>query len=132
MGKGRLFNKDLKYDNINITCNTVDKDNLKSIYIIVSGYFDLDEEELIGLRRKIGKTIRQSIDPKVFYNQKIIEIEETRDNGDMTYGGFEYTIFLSKDNKIEWRELQTYTKEIMDLIHQQYFINPEFKVCKTK
>jgi hypothetical protein len=128
MSSGKILNHTLKYPKIKMTSNIVNTKNVKSFYIIVSGYFDLDYDGLIELRKSITRTIKNNLNTELFYKQRFIDTEEIRMAGDWNYGGYEYTIFLLKENIITIPDLEVESKRLMDLIYETHFNKPQFNI----
>ena len=128
MSSGKILNLGVKYEKVNITSNLINTKNIKSFYILVSGYFDLQYDDLITLRTTIAKTIKKNLNKELFYTERFIEIEEIRTSKEWNYAGYEYTIFLKKENKMSIKELEEETKKLTDIIYETHFIKPEFNI----
>jgi hypothetical protein len=123
MSSGKILNKTKKYDNINISSHLFNTKSIKSFYILVSGYYDLDYDELVKLKSRIGKTIKQNLNKEIFHIDRFIQLEEIREYKESTYCGYEYTIYLLKENIITINELEVEALKITDVIYQTYFKN---------
>ena len=128
MASGKILNNTLKYPNVKITSNLINTKNVKSFYILVSGYFDLNYDELITLRKSIAKTIKDNLNTDLFHKDRFIETDEIRMKGEWSYGGYEYTIFLLRENIITIPELEVETKRLTDLIYYTHFDKPQFNI----
>ena len=85
MSSGKILNLGVKYEKVNITSNLINTKNIKSFYILVSGYFDLQYDDLITLRTTIAKTIKKNLNKELFYTERFIEIEEIRTSKEWNY-----------------------------------------------
>jgi len=121
MSSGKILNKTKEYDNINITSHLFNTKSVKSFYILVSGRYHLEYDELIKLKTKIGKTIKQNLNKEIFHIDRFIQLEEIREYNESTYCGYEYTIFLLKENIITINELEVEALKITDAIYDTYF-----------
>lgn len=128
MTRGKKLNTDIKYEKVDMTSNIVDKSSLKSFYLLINGYFDLDSDELNKLKTKIARTIVKNINQTYFHTNRLIDIIEIKVRDKYNYGGFEYTIFLKKENIITINELEEETKRLMDIIYETHFDKPEFEI----
>ena len=128
MASGKILNHTLKYPKVKITSNLINTKNVKSFYILVSGYFDLEYSDLITLRKSIARTIKDNLNIELFHKNRFIETEEIRVNGEWSYGGYEYTIFLVKENIITIPELEVETKRLTDIIYNTHFDKPQFNI----
>jgi hypothetical protein len=130
MARGKILDMGIDYPNVNITSHIIDRSSLKSFYLNVGGYFNLDYDELIKLRNKIGKTIVKNINNEFFYKERFISIEEIRIFGEWNYANYEYTIFFLKEDTMGINELTVETKRLMDIIYNTHFDKTEFNVKK--
>jgi hypothetical protein len=126
MSSGKTLNKKKKYPNINISSHIFDANSIKSFYILVNGYFHLSYDELYRLKGKIGRTIKSNLNTEIFNVNKFIQLEEIREGGKYSYGGYEYTIFLLKEDIVPINELEVESLKITDLIYDTHFNNVEF------
>jgi hypothetical protein len=126
MSSGKTLNRKKKYPDVNISSHIFDAKSIKSFYVLVNGYFNLTYEELYRLKGKIGRTIKSNLNREVFDVNKFIQLEEIRENGKYNYGGYEYTIFLLKEDIIAINELEVETLKITDLIYDTHFSDVEF------
>ena len=117
-----------QYPKVNITSNVVDRNSIKSFYLLISGYFDLTYEELIEYRVKLSKTIKKNLNKELFHTDRVIGLEEIRTYNDFNYTCYEFTIFLLNENIITLNELKVETKKLTDIIYQTHFDKPEFKI----
>lgn len=128
MGSGKILNIKHKYNKVNITGHVLDKNFIKSFYLIINGYFDLDYDDLIKLRHKISKTIKKNLNKELFFIDKFIDIEEIRLYEKWNYVLYEFTIFLLIENSIEFNDLEIESKKLTDIIYDTYFDKPEFNI----
>lgn len=128
MSSGKVLNHTLKYPKIKMASHIVNAKNVKSFYIIVSGYFDLDYDDLVTLRKSITTTIKNNLNTELFHKKRFIDTDEIRMNGEWNYGGYEYTIFLLKENIITIPDLEVESKRLMDLIYETHFNKPQFNI----
>lgn len=128
MSSGKVLNLGVEYPKVNISSHLINTKNIKSFYILVSGYFDIGYDDLITLRTTIAKTIKKNLNKELFYTERFIEVEEIRTSKEWNYAGYEYTIFLKKENKMSIKELEEETKKLTDLIYETHFIKPEFNI----
>jgi hypothetical protein len=126
MSSGKNLNKKKKYPHVNISSHIFDANSVKSFYILVNGHFNLSYDELYRLKGKIGKTIKSNLNREVFDVDKFIQLEEIREGGKYNYGGYEYTIFLWKQDIITIDELKVESLRITDLIYDTHFNGAEF------
>lgn len=128
MASGKVLNPEHKYPNINMRSNIIDKNSIKSFYLLVSGYIDLNYDELIRLKKSILKTIIENLDRELFRVDYTIDVEEIRMGSMYSYVGCEYTIFLLKRNSMKIEELEKETKMLMDVIYDIHFNKPKFRI----
>lgn len=128
MGRGKKLNKNINYPKVDISGNILDKSSIKSFYLLISGYFDLDEDNINLLQKKISKTIKQNLNKDIFYIDRVIDIGDIRLFEKYNYGGFEYTIFLKRENLITFEELNYQVKNLTDIIYDKHFHKPEFEI----
>lgn len=128
MASGKILNHTHKYPKVKITSNLINTKNVKSFYILVSGYFDLNYNDLITLRKRIARTIKDNLNTELFHKDRFIETEEIRMNGEWSYGGYEYTIFLLREDIITIPELEVETKRLTDIIYNTHFDKPQFNI----
>lgn len=128
MASGKILNHTHKYPKVKITSNLINTKNVKSFYILVSGYFDLEYNDLITLRKRIARTIKDNLNTELFHKDRFIETEEIRMNGEWSYGGYEYTIFLLREDIITIPELEVETKRLTDIIYNTHFDKPQFNI----
>ena len=121
MGAGKILNRTKKYPNINISSNVFDTKSIKSFYILVNGRFNLTCDEIHKMKSKIGKTIKSNLNKELFHIDKFIQLVEIRDMRDYVYGGYEYTIFLLKENSLTIQELEEESIKITDVIYNTHF-----------
>ena len=121
MSSGKILNKTKEYDTINISSHLFNTKSVKSFYIVVSGYFNLDHDQLVKLKSKIGRTIKQNLNKDIFHIDRFIQLEEIRDYKNTTYCGYEYTIFLLKEDIITINELEVEALKITDAIYNTHF-----------
>ena len=128
MASGKILNHTHKYPKVKITSNLINTKNVKSFYILVSGYFDLNYNDLITLRKRIARTIKDNLNTELFHKDRFIDTDEIRMNKEWSYGGYEYTIFLLKENIITIPELEIETKRLTDIIYETHFNKPQFNI----
>ena len=121
MKEGKTLNKKKKYPNVNIEGFTINRDYIKSFFLMVNGTFDLSEDYLYELRKKIGKTIKRNLNKELFHIDRVIEIEEVRQSKKVKYAGYEYTIFLIKENSLTIEELELESLKLTDIIYDTHF-----------
>ena len=134
MGNGRRFNKSLEFDNITIEAYTMDKIDLKSVYFIVRGYFDMEMNQILYFKNNIGRTIKKIISEDVFQKDKMIINSELPVNivDGFNIATFEYTIFLKKKNIIDHKEMEPHVRGIMIGVYDEHFKDTDMIVSKTK
>ena len=123
MSSGKILNKAKKYPNINISSNVFDTKSVKSFYILVNGRFNLTCDEIHKMKTKIGRTIKSNLNKELFHIDKFIQLVEIRDMGNYVYGGYEYTIYLLKENSLTIPELEVEALKITDVIYETHFNN---------
>lgn len=128
MGKSKKLNFGVEYPKVSISCNVVDRNSIKSFYLLVSGYFNMSYDNLIEYKTTIGKTIKKNLNKELFHKDKVIQLEEIKTYKDFNYVCYEFTIFLLKKNLITINELEEETKKLMDIIYETHFDKPEFKI----
>ena len=128
MSSGKILNLGVEYPKVNISSHLINTKNIKSFYILVSGYFDIGYDDLLTLRTTIAKTIKKNLNKELFYTERFIEVEEIRISKEWNYAGYEYTIFLKRENKISIKELEVETKKLTDLIYETHFDKPDFNI----
>jgi hypothetical protein len=121
MKEGKTLNNKKKYPNVNIQGFTLNRDYIKSFFLMVNGTFDLSEGVLYDMRKKIGKTIKRNLNKELFHIDRVIEIEDVRQSKKLKYAGFEYTIFLLKENSLTIPELEQETLKLTDIIYETHF-----------
>lgn len=133
MGKGRTFNKKLTFDEVNITAQTVDKENFKSVYITVSGWFNLETSDVNKLGVRIKKSVSNNMDMSVFHDRMISVTDAplTLTDG-IGHTSFEYTLFIINPNKTTINDIEPYTGKIIRGVYNDIFTNPDFVVKKRK
>jgi hypothetical protein len=134
MGNGRRFNKSLEFDNITIEAYTMDKIDLKSVYFIVRGYFDMEMNQILYFKNNIGRTIKKIMSEDVFQKDKMIINSELPVNivDGFNIATFEYTIFLKKKNIIDHKEMEPHVRGIMIGVYDEHFKDTDMIVSKTK
>ena len=123
MGFGKTLNRTKNYPNINIESHLLDSRMIKSFYILVNGKFNITHDEIYKLKSKIGKTIKNNLNKELFHVDKFIQLVEIKDNHTYIYGGYEYTIFLIKENSLTLKELEQEVIKITDVIYNTHFNN---------
>jgi hypothetical protein len=123
MSSGKILNKTKKYPNINISSNVFDTKSVKSFYILVNGRFNLTSDEVNKMKTKIGRTIKSNLNKELFHIDKFIQLVDIRDMGNYVYGGYDYTIYLLKENSLTIPELEVEALKITDVIYETHFNN---------
>jgi hypothetical protein len=138
--KGATFNVKNNYDNLNVSCETIDKIEFKSIILSFEGWFIVDVEykphrKMEKLLQQIKNTIKLNSNKHYFNGMLIdvIEIPYTFEAQGTGYVTFEYTLFVNKGIKFNKQELTTLMNEMIDLIYNDYFKEPmDFDVYKNR
>ncbi len=131
---GKRFNIKLDYNEVEIEAHTLDWMDFKSVFIIVQGWFNLEQKDVYKLNKQIKRSLSKHMDGNIFDMEKIIDVVDaprTLTNG-FGHSLFEYTIFLKRPNLIDSKEMNPYTKRIVEGIYNENFINPDFIVRKKK
>jgi hypothetical protein len=121
MKEGKTLNNKKKYPNVNIESLILNRRYIKTFFLTINGTFDLSEDVLYKLKKKIGKTIKRNLNKELFHIDRVIEIEEVRQSKKVKYAGFEYTIFLIKENSVTIPELEQETLKLTDIIYDIHF-----------
>jgi len=121
MKRGKTLNNKKKYPNVNIEGYIINRDYIKSFFLMVNGTFDLTEDVLYELKKKIGKTIKRNLNKELFHIDRVIEIEEVRQSKKLKYAAYEYTIFLLKENSLTIPELELEVLKLTDIIYDTHF-----------
>jgi hypothetical protein len=138
--KGATFNVKNNYDNLNVSCETVDKIELKSIILSFNSWFIAETDykptrKMEKLLQQIKNTIKLNMN-KHFFNGMIIDVAEipyTFDEMKSGYVSFEYTLFTNKNIRYNREEITMVMNELIDLIYNDYFKEPiDFTMCKSR
>lgn len=121
MKRGKTLNNKKKYPNVNIEGYTINRDYIKSFFLTINGTFDLTEDVLYELKKKIGKTIKRNLNKELFHIDRVIEIEEVRQSKKLKYAAYEYTIFVIKENSLTIPELELEVLKLTDIIYDTHF-----------
>ena len=134
MRTGKQFNIKLKFDNVEIEAHTLDSTHFKSVYIIVHGWFNLEREEIYKLNKRIKTALYKYMNLAIFTNERVIDVVDAPRQLTNGFGHsmFEYTLFLRTPNLITPKEMNPYTKQIMEGIYNEVFIDPNFEVRKKR
>lgn len=134
MRTGKQFNTKLKFDNVEIEAHTLDAIHFKTVFIVIHGWFNMEREDVYRLNRKIKTSLYKHMNLAIFTNEKVIDIVDAPRQLTNGYGHsmFEYTLFLRTPNLISPKEMNPYTKQIIEGIYNEVFVNPEFDVKKKK
>lgn len=125
---GKQLNSELKFEDIQIECFTINCVEFKSVYFVVEGWFDLDSEGLNNLKKSISNTIQRNVGDD-FNKNKIIaytEFPRTLTDG-YGFSMFEYTIYLKNINQIDVHQAKEPTRKIMNKIYEENFVDAGFR-----
>ena len=138
--KGCTFNVKNNFDNISVSCETIDKVNFKSVMLNMSSWFIVDTDykatrKMEKLLQQIKNTINLNMN-KHYFNGMIIDVDslpETFQDKGTGYVTFEYTLFVNKGIKFNKQEITMVMNDIIGLIYNDYFREPiDFDVYKTR
>lgn len=138
--KGATFNVKNNYDNLNVSCETVDKLELKSIILCMNSWFISHTDykptrKMEKLLQQIKNTINLNMN-KHFFNGMIIDVIElpyTFDETKCGYVTFEYTLFTNKNIRYNRKEITMVMNELIKIIYNDYFKEPvDFTICKSR
>lgn len=134
MRTSKTFNVNLVFKDVEITCNTIDIIDFKSVYFVIRGWFDLNKQQIATLNKQIKKSLINNLDLTLFRIDPIIDVvdaPETMTNG-FGHSMFEYTVFLKYPGLTTKEEVQLATKHTIKQIHKEIFEDPDFKVKKRR
>jgi hypothetical protein len=138
--KGCTFNVKNNFDNISISCETIDKVNFKSVILFMGSWFIVDTDykstrKMEKLLQQIKNTINLNMN-KHYFNGMIIDVAEipfTFDEQKTGYVSFEYTLFVNKGVKFNRQEITMVLNDLIDVIYNDYFKEPiDFNCYKTR
>ena len=138
--KGCTFNVKNNFDNISVSCETIDKVTFKSVMLNMSSWFIVDTDykatrKMEKLLQQIKNTINLNMN-KHYFNGMIIDVAEipfTFDEQKTGYVTFEYTLFVNKGVKFNKQEITMVLNDLIDLIYNDYFREPiDFSCYKTR
>ena len=138
--KGCTFNVKNNFDNISVSCETIDKVNFKSVMLNMSSWFIVDTDykatrKMEKLLQQIKNTINLNMN-KHYFNGMIIDVAEipfTFNEQKTGYVTFEYTLFVNKGVKFNKQEITMVLNDLIDLIYNDYFREPiDFSCYKTR
>ena len=138
--KGCTFNVKNNFDNISVSCETIDKVNFKSVMLNMSSWFIVDTDykatrKMEKLLQQIKNTINLNMN-KHYFNGMIIDVAEiphTFEAQSTGYVTFEYTLFVNKGVKFNRKEITMVLNDLIDVIYNDYFREPiDFDVYKTR
>jgi len=121
MKDGKTLNNKKKYPNVNIEGFILNRRYIKTFFLTINGTFDLTEDVLYKLKKKIGKTIKRNLNKELFHIDRVIEIDEVRKSKKLKYAAYEYTIFLLKENSLTIPELELEVLKLTDVIYDTHF-----------
>jgi hypothetical protein len=121
MKEGKILNNKKKYPNVNIEAFILNRRYIKTFFLTINGTFDLSEDVLYEMRKKIGKTIKRNLNKELFDINRVIEIEDVRQSKKLKYAAYEYTIFLIKENSLTIPELELEVLKLTDVIYDTHF-----------
>jgi hypothetical protein len=138
--KGATFNVKNNYDNLNVSCETIDKIEFKSIILSFEGWFIVDVEykphrKMEKLLQQIKNTIKLNSNKHYFNGMLIdvIEIPYTFEGQSTGYVTFEYTLFVNRGIKFNKTEMTMVMNEMIKKIYNDYFKEPaDFDVYKNR
>lgn len=122
------------FNNISFDVSTIDKNDLKSINIFISGWFECENKrKLERLNEKLKSFVLKNRNPYYFKDMCIsIDTVPYRYNG-YGYVSYDITLFTTRRFKIDRREMAMIINPLLDKIYDQFFKEPtEFHVEKTK
>ena len=138
--KGCTFNVKNNFDNISVSCETIDKVTFKSVMLNMSSWFIVDTDykatrKMEKLLQQIKNTINLNMN-KHYFNGMIIDVSEipfTFNEQKTGYVTFEYTLFVNKGVKFNKQEITMVLNDLIDLIYNDYFREPiDFSCYKTR
>jgi hypothetical protein len=121
MKEGKTLNNKKKYPNVNIESFILNRRYIKTFFLTINGTFDLTEDVLYKLKKKIGKTIKRNLNKELFHIDRVIEIDEVRKSKKLKYAAYEYTIFLINENSLTIPELELEVLKLTDVIYDTHF-----------
>ena len=112
------------FDDIKIEGFVTNKDRMKTITIIVAGWFyETTKKEMSRLKRNIKRIINQYSDNEIFKKQ-IIDIDTIPYNFDDTNNGyisFEYTLFYNRPVNFNRQEQILTVTDLATKIYEEVF-----------
>jgi len=138
--KGCTFNVKNNFDNISVSCETMDKVTFKSVMLNMSSWFIVDTDykatkKMEKLLQQIKNTINLNMN-KHYFNGMIIDVAEipyTFEAQSTGYVTFEYTLFVNKGVKFNRQEITMVLNDLIDVIYNDYFKEPiDFNCYKTR
>ena len=138
--KGCTFNVKNNFDNISVSCETMDKVTFKSVMLNMSSWFIVDTDykatkKMEKLLQQIKNTINLNMN-KHYFNGMIIDVAEipyTFEAQSTGYVTFEYTLFVNKGVKFNRQEITMVLNDLIDVIYNDYFKEPiDFSCYKTR
>ena len=110
--KGCTFNVKNNFDNISVSCETIDKVNFKSVMLNMCSWFIVDTDykatrKMEKLLQQIKNTINLNMN-KHYFNGMIIDVAEipfTFNEQKTGYVTLEYTLFVNKGVKFNKQEI---------------------------
>ena len=138
--KGCTFNVKNNFDNISVSCETIDKVTFKSVMLNMTSWFIVDTDykatrKIEKLLQQIKNTINLNMN-KHYFNGMIIDVAQipfSFDEQKTGYVTFEYTLFVNKGVKFNKQEITMVLNDLIDLIYNDYFREPiDFNCYKTR
>ena len=126
--KGCTFNVKNNFDNISVSCETMDKVTFKSVMLNMSSWFIVDTDykstrKMEKLLQQIKNTINLNMN-KHYFNGMIIDVAEiphTFEAQSTGYVTFEYTLFVNKGVIFDKKEITMVMNDLIQKIYDEFF-----------